>query len=60
MRPIEEHLKDYARTMIKDLGKSHGRSYLLGCIPIWKKEYGDAVTKKVVAEIKKILSEAKG
>lgn len=58
MRAIEEHLKDYCRTMVKDFGKADGRRILRQNIPLWREAYGETVTRRVIAEIQKILEES--
>ena len=55
---IETALIEFSKTMIKDLGKKDGRSYLLRNVPLWRQEYGETVTKRVIAEIRKMLGEA--
>lgn len=56
MRPIEDHLIDHARTIIKDFGPEWGRRILLGCVPVWRKEYGEAITGRVTKEIRLMLA----
>lgn len=58
MKPIEEVLLDYAKTMLKDLGKTDGRSYLLRCMPLWRETYGETVATKVGQGIRVMLKEA--
>lgn len=41
------HLSDYAETMIKDLKPDHARSYLRGCIPVWRDAYGTDVSREI-------------
>lgn len=55
---MEAVLLDFAKTMIKDLGKRDGRSYLLRNIPLWRETYGETVAAKVVAGIRALLKEA--
>ena len=55
----EQVLLDYAKTMIKDLGKEDGRRCLLRNIPLWREHYGETVTTMVVHGIRKLLQEAK-
>ncbi len=55
----EQVLLDYAKTMIKDLGKEDGRRCLLRNIPLWREHYGETVTTRVVHGIRKLLQEAK-
>lgn len=55
----EQVLLDYAKTMIKDLGKEDGRRCLLRNIPLWREHYGETVTTRVANGIRKLLQEAK-
>ena len=55
----EQVLLDYAKTMIKDLGKEDGRRCLLRNIPLWREHYGETVTTRVAHGIRKRLQEAK-
>ncbi len=55
----EQVLLDYAKTMIKDLGKEDGRRCLLRNIPLWREHYGETVTTRVVYGIRKLLQEEK-
>ena len=55
----EQVLLDYAKTMIKDLGKEDGRRCLLRNIPLWREHYGETVTTRVAKGIRKLLQEAK-
>lgn len=57
MRPMEEHLKEHCRTIVKDFGKEWGRRILRGCIPVWREAYGETVTGRVITEIQKIMKE---
>lgn len=41
------HLTYYADLMIKDLPEKDARSYLRGCIPVWKEHYGDDVAREM-------------
>jgi len=49
---IIRHLSYYADLMIKDLREPHARSYLRGCIPIWRTHYGEDVAKQMGEIIK--------
>lgn len=55
----EQILLDYAKTMIRDLGKEDGRRCLLRNIPLWREHYGETVTARVSQGIRKLLQEAK-
>lgn len=55
----EQILLDYAKTMIRDLGKEDGRRCLLRNIPLWREHYGETVTNRVSQGIRKLLQEAK-
>ena len=55
----EQVLLDYAKNMIKDLGKEDGRRCLLRNIPLWREHYGETVTTRVAHGIRKLLQEAK-
>ena len=55
----EQVLLDYAKTMIKDLGKEDGRRCLLRNIPLWREHYRETVTTRVAHGIRKLLQEAK-
>lgn len=49
------HLTYYADLMIKDLRDQHARSYLRGCILVWRNAYGDDVAAQMSAVISKRL-----
>lgn len=55
---IIRHLTAYAETMIRDLKPDHARSYLRGCIPIWREHYGDDVARQMGQIIKLKLDAA--
>lgn len=55
----EQILLDYAKTMIRDLGKEDGRRCLLRNVPLWREHYGETVTQRVSTGIRKLLQEAK-
>lgn len=55
----EQILLDYAKTMIRDLGKEDGRRCLLRNVPLWREHYGETVTQRVSIGIRKLLQEAK-
>lgn len=55
----EQILLDYAKTMIRDLGKEDGRRCLLRNIPLWREHCGETVTNRVAQGIRKLLQEAK-
>lgn len=55
----EQILLDYAKTMIRDLGKEDGRRCLLRNTPLWREHYGETVTNRVAQGIRKLLQEAK-
>lgn len=57
MRAIEDHLLEFSKTMLKDLGKADGRSYLLRCMPLWRESYGETVARKVANGIRAALKE---
>lgn len=59
MKPIEDVLLDFARTMLKDLGRKDGRAYLLRNVSLWRETYGEMVADKVVQGIRALLKEAK-
>lgn len=44
---IIRHLTYYADLMIKDLREDHARSYLRGCIPVWRESYGEDVAAQM-------------
>jgi hypothetical protein len=46
------HLTHYADLMIKDLLEQHARSYLRGCIPVWREHYGTDVAREMGQLIK--------
>lgn len=54
---IESVLLEYAKTMIKDLGKEDGRRCLLRNVPLWREHYGETVTGRVVKGIRELLHE---
>lgn len=41
------HLTYYADLMIKDLREPHARSYLRGCITIWREHYGEDLAREM-------------
>lgn len=53
----EQVLLEYAKTMIKDLGKEDGRRCLLRNVPLWREHYGETVTARVVHGIRHLLRE---
>jgi hypothetical protein len=53
----EQVLLEYAKTMIKDLGKEDGRRCLLRNVPLWREHYGETVTARVVRGIRQLLKE---
>lgn len=55
---METVLLDFAKTMIRDLGKKDGRAYLLRNVPLWREHYGDTVTNRVINGIKQMLGAA--
>lgn len=55
----EQILLDYAKTMIRDLGKEEGRRCLLRNVPLWREHYGETVAQRVSMGIRKLLQEAK-
>ena len=57
MKPIETVLLDFAKTMLKDLGRADGRSYLLRNIPLWRETYGETVAQRVGQGIRALLKE---
>lgn len=54
---IEKVLLEYAKTMIKDLGKADGRRCLLRNVPLWREHYGATVTDRVTRGIRQLLRE---
>jgi hypothetical protein len=53
----EQVLLEYAKTMIKDLGKEDGRRCLLRNVPLWREHYGEPVTTRVVHGIRQLLKD---
>lgn len=41
------HLTYYADLILKDLRRDHARSYLRGCIPVWRESYGADVAREM-------------
>lgn len=54
---IEQLLLEFAKTMIKDLGKKDGRAYLLRNVDLWREKYGETVTNRVIKGIRELLDE---
>lgn len=54
---MEEILLEFAKTMVKDLGKEDGRRYLLRNVGLWRKAYGETVANRVIAGIRGMLGE---
>lgn len=53
------HLTSYSETMIKDLKPDHARSYLRGCIQVWREAYGADVADQMTAIIRKRLNDTR-
>lgn len=48
---IEQLLLEFAKTMIKDLGKKDGH------VDLWREKYGETVTNRVIKGIRELLDE---
>ena len=59
VRPIEDHLIDWGRMMIRDLGEQMAKPYLRGCVRLWRKEYGEVIADRAAKEIAAMFGKGK-
>lgn len=48
---LVRHLSYHVDLALKDFGPVHGRTYLMGSIPVWREAYGEAMSTHMTALI---------